>query len=166
MLSLKSFRKFFFSQLKGDVLEIGPFNRPVVKNARYFDIYDKKGLTEAAYLVGRDVTGIPEIDYVDPNGDLSVIPDQFDFVVSAHAIEHQPDLIEHLTQVCSLLSPNGEYWLAIPDKRFCFDHYFKTSSKDEVLAAIGNRTHSWDTILRHYTMTTHNNARKHWIGMH
>jgi hypothetical protein len=52
MFSLKSFRKFFFSQLKGDVLEIGPFNRLVVKNARYFDTHDKNGPIESTHCPG------------------------------------------------------------------------------------------------------------------
>ena len=164
--NVNSLRGFFFRRAKGEILEIGPFNRPSVKNAFYCDITDKQGLILAARLAGRDTTAIPEIDYVAPGGDLSVIDEKFAGVVSAHVIEHQPDLIRHLRQVSNLLLENSLYRLAIPDKRFCFDHFFDVSTPEDIFSAVGRTTHSWETVLRHFSKTTHNNAIKHWLGMH
>ena len=164
--NVNSLRGFFFRRAKGKILEIGPFNRPAVKNAVYFDIYDKQGLIAVARDARRDIKGIPEIDYVDPDGNLTVVDEKFNAVVSSHVIEHQPDLIRHLQHVSNLLFDSGLYYLAIPDKRFCFDHFFDVSTPEDIFSAIGRTTHSWETIIRHFSKTTHNNARKHWLGMH
>src|SRR5579872_180659 len=106
-------------------LEIGPFYNPVAKgkNVKYFDVLNQSDLTARAKSIGTPYENIPKIDFVDPQGDLSVISEQFDVVVSCHCIEHQPDLIDHLQKVEKLLNPGGFYFIIIPDKRYCFDHF-------------------------------------------
>jgi SAM-dependent methyltransferase len=154
----------------GSVLEIGPFCNPVMKgrNVRYFDVLDQAALQARAVEHKLDPKGCPVIDYVSPSGDLSVIDQQFDAVFSSHCIEHQPDLVEHLRQVERILRPGGAYFLIIPDKRFCFDHFIPETSVAEVLAAHleTRRVHTLRSVIEHRALTTHNDSHAHWSGMH
>lgn len=162
----QSLRPLFFRGVFGNVLEIGPLDRPVIRFAKYFDILPTEGVREYAANVGRNPAKVPEIDYHSPGGDLSVIPERFDSVVSCHCIEHQPDIIRHLRQVHDLLNPGGAYWLVVPDRRFCFDYFIPDSSAEDMRAARGNTRHTLNTLIRHATRTGHNRAMLHWLGFH
>jgi SAM-dependent methyltransferase len=154
----------------GSVLEIGPFCDPVMKgqNVRYFDVLDEAGLRARAVEHKLDPTNCPAIDYVSPSGDLSVIDQQFDAVFSSHCIEHQPDLIEHLRQVERILRPGGAYFLIIPDKRYCFDHFIPEASVAEVVTAHleKRRVHTLKNVIEHRAFTTHSDSAEHWAGRH
>lgn len=153
------------------VLEIGPFACPLIHggNVKYFDVLDQKALTEHALKIGYSPAMIPEIDYVSDNGDLSIVDDKrFDFVLSCHCIEHQPDLIEHLNQVSRILKPGGFYLLLIPDKRYCFDYYLAESTIASVVQAHFERrtSHSLESLINQRLFTTHNVSKRHWLGDH
>lgn len=152
------------------VLEIGPFYRPslVGQNVRYFDVLNYHGLCERAREQDLPVTDIPQIDYVSPTGDLSTIPATFQAVFSAHVIEHQPCLLSHLRQVSQLLLPGGFYFLAIPDKRYCFDHFLSESTIADVLCAFQEQRtrHTLASVIEHGVLTTHNDIQRHWKGDH
>lgn len=153
-----------------DTLEIGPLDCPVMRGpmVRYFDVLDHEALRKYARQEGRDDRGCPPIHYVSPNGDLSVIDRMFTTVFSSHVIEHQPDLIGHLKQVGHLLRRGGRYYMAVPDKRFCFDHFAATSTLDDVLAAHREKhlVHTSKSVLRARLEATHNDALSHWLGSH
>ena len=157
-------------QADGSILEIGPFNNPKFKgpSVSYFDILDRKGLIERARTLGLDSSQCPDINYVSPTADLSSINGVFDTIFSSHCIEHQPDLVKHLAQVESLLAPGGSYYLIVPDKRYCFDHYIGESKLPDVYAAASERrrVHTEASILRHQLFTTHNRALRHWLEWH
>lgn len=163
---LQSIRPIFFRAAQGDVLEIGPLDRPVIRRAKYFDVLPTPQLQEYAAKVGRKPEGVPEIDYYSAGGDLAVVPEKFDAVVSCHCIEHQPDIIRHLSQVRGLLRPGGRYLMVVPDRRYCFDHFRRESTVDDMRAARGRTLHSLETLIEHSTEVTHNNALLHWIGIH
>ena len=110
------------------VLEIGPFLKPFIRgdNVKYLDVMNLDDLKERAKKINfhYNPNYIPsQIDYVISNEDYSVINEKFDAVFSSHLIEHQVDLIHHLQQVEGLLEENDSYFLCIPDKRYCFDHF-------------------------------------------
>jgi predicted SAM-dependent methyltransferase len=158
-------------QASGRVLEIGPFDQPIVRGAqvKYFDVMDQQALIERARDCGRNQEGCPHIDYVSDRGDLSVITDEkFDSVISSHCIEHQPDLIRHLNQVFDILQPGGKYFVIVPDKRFIFDHYVPVTRVSEVLAAHmeARQVHTAASIITHFSETTHNSPMRHWLGFH
>ena len=165
-------RVHFFSLIpeSSTALEIGPFNNPCVQgpNVRYFDTLSTDGLRRRATEIGIDQTRIPEIHYVDPNGDLSIVKEQFDYCVSSHAIEHQPDLVRHLVAVSNLLAPGGRYMLAVPDRRYTFDHFIKDSNIAEVVEAHQQRrtVHTLQSVIEHRALTTHNDPALHWQGEH
>ncbi len=154
-------------------LEIGPLGRPFLNlkefNVKYFDVIEKEALQEIAKNApGQDPVDVPHIDYVDGNGDLRIVDDQFDIVFSSHCIEHQPNILAHLEQVSNLLKNNGLYICIVPDHRYCFDYFQNPSTIfDCIEAYVENRkVHSRKNLLLHKYMCTHNDPVKHWAGNH
>ena len=153
----------------GPVLEIGPFVSPKLtgRHVRYFDVLDRDGLDARAAKKG--VAGrAPDIHYVSAAGDLAAVPDRFAALFGAHVLEHQPDLIGHLRQAEALLAAGGRYFLVIPDKRYCFDHFLPESTVAEVIDAHlrPSPTHTPRSVLSHHGLTTHNSPGRHWRGDH
>ncbi len=156
------------AQTEDSILEIGPFYSPCVRgdNVSYFDVLDTDALVRRAEEIGTDVEMIPRIDFVSATGDLSIVDRKFDAVLSAHCIEHQPDLIGHLRQVRRILPVGGKYYLVIPDKRYCFDHFIPETTIDEIVDAQGLDRHALMKVIEHRAFTTHNNPGMHWAGDH
>ena len=165
-------RKGFLSLIaKADsILEIGPMAAPVAtgRRVKYFDVLATDALKAKAKRHGMDASKCPHIDYVSETGDLSIVDAQFDAVVSSHAVEHQPDLVAHLKHVARILKPEGHYFLLIPDKRYCFDHFIPESSIAEIIDAHirKKRFHDASSIIEHLALTTHNDPARHWRGDH
>jgi SAM-dependent methyltransferase len=164
-------RSGFISLIPDDLslLEIGPFCSPVFKGdrVRYFDVLNRADLIERAKEHGVDPSNCPnEITYVSAIGDLGVVGETFDIVFSSHCMEHQPDLIQHLMQVRRILDSSGRYFLIIPDKRYCFDHYIEESTPVDIIGAFmeKRRVHSFKNVYNYVVRTTHNDAVRHWAG--
>jgi SAM-dependent methyltransferase len=153
-----------------DALEIGPFCSPLLhgRHTKYFEVLPQATLRERAESFGIPAADVPRIDYVSPTGDLSVVDRAFDVVLSSHCLEHQPDVVGHLRAVERLLRPGGRYFLLIPDRRYCFDHYLSDSSLADVVEAFEQRRtyHTLKSVLEHRVLTTHNDSRRHWAGDH
>jgi hypothetical protein len=153
-------------------LEIGPFNCPVLvgKNIKYFEVLDKEQLISRAISLNRNPISIPNIDFVDKDGNLKTITEKFDAVLSCHSIEHQIDLIKHLQDVSDLLNDNGVYIVILPDKRFCFDHFIKETTIADVIYTHNNNTnnnnHTLKSVIEHRVLTCHNNPIRHWNEDH
>jgi SAM-dependent methyltransferase len=154
-----------------DILEIGPFTKAAILGPRvkYFDVLDKTSLLERAERHGFPTDRVVAIDYVSSVGDLSIVPDNnFDCAFSSHCIEHQPDLIRHLQHVARLLRDEGRYYLIIPDKRFCFDHFLEASAPEKVIKAYDEKrtVHTATSVFEHYALTTHSDPIGHWSNWH
>jgi hypothetical protein len=169
-ISRNAFGKLIMNSSKGKILEIGPLNMPIVEGSQcaYFDILSTLDLRKKALGAGLDPSTVPNIDYFHATGDLSIIPEKFDSIVSAHCIEHQADLIEHLKQVSSLLSEHGKYFLVIPDQRYCFDHFLPPSRILEIIRANteNRKMPTSQSIIEHHAFVTHNDPVRHWKGDH
>lgn len=176
-------REDFLKPVTSDIkiLEIGPYIAPFFtgENVKYFDIMDTDGIKNQILFEkneaiknyvdsNADLSKVPHIDYVHKNGDMSSIKEKFDMVFSSHNIEHQIDLIDHLNQVANLLNSGGKFYLIIPDKRYCFDHFIPESSLSDIIDNHYNysKSHSLKTILAMSCETTHNDVRLHWQGEH
>lgn len=167
-------RKPFVASIpKGvSILEIGPFYSPICvgNNVKYFDILNRESLIKRAKQIDESINSerIPYIEYVSPIGDLSIINETFDIVVSSHAIEHQLDLIDHLQNASKLLKAGGKYYIIVPDKRYCFDHFMNASTIADVINAhvVKPTKTSVKSVIEHRALHTHNNAFKHWTGIH
>ncbi|MFW2381409.1 MAG: methyltransferase domain-containing protein [Acidimicrobiales bacterium] len=153
----------------GSILEIGPFFAPLVtgSNVKYFDVLSHEGLVSRGESLGHDTSKVPHVEFVSPHGDLSIVDEQFDAVLSSHCIEHQPSLIRHLHEVHRILKPGGSFYLIVPDKRFCFDHFVPLSTIADVLDANDDRqVHTVRNLVEHWAFTTHNDPVRHWAGDH
>ncbi len=132
-------REDFVSLIPADAnaLEIGPFCKPLLHGpkVKYFDVMNRPALEQRARSIGMPDAAAPEIDFVSAVGNLAVVDETFDYVLSSHCIEHQPDLITHLQQVARILRPCGRYFLLIPDKRYCFDALIAESTIADVFDA-------------------------------
>lgn len=162
-----------FVALFGDIrpiLEIGPFDRPMVRGpgVAYLDVLDRAGLAAKARGNPRRTGEVPPIDYVSPTGDLAIVDRRFRAVCSSHSIEHQPDLVRHLTGVADVLEDGGWYFVLMPDKRYCFDHFGAESTIADVLEAHDQKrtVHGLRTLIESYGLQTHSGARSHWRGRH
>lgn len=158
------------------ILEIGPYNNPTLKksqfpNVRYMDLFtiDQIRADKDRYT---NVGEMPDhIDIiVDPEQRPTFKTDlKFDFIYSAHNIEHHPDIIYHLNEMAGLAQGmHTKYFLTVPDKRYCFDYYQHTSEYTDMIEAYleQRKSHSLGSYLRHTVFATHNNIYEHWHGIH
>ena len=175
--SVNNKQEFINSITENSILEIGPFYNPICKgeHVKYMDILGQEQLKQRCLELSKEnpwmlnhIQDIPLIDYVNSEGNLSCVTEKFDAIVSSHLIEHQLDLIGHFKDLEKILNDKGKYYLAIPDKRYCFDHYMNVSSLAEVIGGhYDKRTkHSLKSVLEHRAFVTHNQPDEHWNGNH
>ncbi len=116
----------------GRGLEIGPLDKPRLAKDRYRVHYVDHASTEdlrqkyAADDAMRDhLDDIVDVDYVwtgaEPLAEVVGDAAPFDYVFASHVAEHAPDLIGWLDQIAAVLGEDGRLYLALPDKRLCFD---------------------------------------------
>lgn len=155
------------------LLEIGPFTRPAFSrpqhNVQYLDAFSTEELRAKAASMPEGATGVPTIDHV-WRGEryAELIQDRFQAIFSAHNIEHQPDLISHFHQLDEILLPGGYLFFAIPDRRYCFDHFLPDTNYADLFGAFYDKrqTHTAASVFEHRLLTTHNDAARHWRGDH
>jgi hypothetical protein len=170
-------RPTFFSEIrpsKGLGLEIGPLHAPICPrpafNIRYIDAFSTEQLKrQHAENPDVPIEKIVDVDYVwsgEPYGQL--INERFDFVVSSHNIEHVPCLISFLRSIESCMKFNAELYLAIPDKRYCFDYFKSESTIDDVLDSLASnrKKPTPRQLIRHELLRTHNDSIRHWLADH
>ncbi len=155
-------------------LEIGPLHAPICRRpparVKYIDAFTTEELKEHyASDPNVDTAAIVDVDYVwrgEPYSDL--IKERFDSVVTSHNVEHVPCLVSFLNSLESVLRPGGAIYLAVPDKRYCFDHFKSDSSISDVLDAFFEKRQSIPptALVRQALLVTHNEAVRHWRGDH
>lgn len=134
-----------------DILEIGPYFNPIAPRrdgyrVTIIDVFDAEKLrTQAANdpnLGPARVPGIEEVDLVGSACDLADLTvakygaqKKFTWILSSHNFEHLPDPIRFLQQCAAVLGINGTLRMAVPDKRFCFDHFRQITEVSEWLQA-------------------------------
>jgi SAM-dependent methyltransferase len=154
----------------GSILEIGPFHAPsaVGENVRYMDVFDTDELKAVVKAAGHDTSHVPDIHYVAPEGGFGTVDRTFSAVFSGHCIEHQPDLVRHLEGVSGVLEDDGRYYIACPDKRYCFDHYAPETAIVDVLAAYHDKRtrHQSRSFLIQSLSRAHNDPDRHWRHDH
>ncbi len=174
-LRCKTRKEMIASIPKGSkVLEIGPFFCPLIENngeydIKYFDVLNTEQLHTRAVKHEVPTDKVPtKIDYVSPIGDLTIIDEKFDYVISSHNIEHHPDLIKHLKIIENLLVDDGKFIAIVPDKRFTLDYFINTSSIADIIDAYVNKLtkHSLKSTTNCEFLLAHNNAFKHFFSIH
>jgi SAM-dependent methyltransferase len=128
----------------GRGLEIGPSYSPLLPKSEGFDveILDHATAVElrAKYRTEHtvDCSRIEDVDYIWDGRSLLEIIGQttcYDYIVASHVIEHTPDILGFLKDCDNLLKPDGVLFLAVPDKRRCFDVLRPLSTTGAVLQA-------------------------------
>lgn len=121
-------------------MEIGALCRPFVTREEgsivYVDHTDTPSLREKYRTDPQvDLARIVEVDAVWGNQSLhtALRGRQFDYIVASHVIEHVPDLITWLRELGPVLKPTGELRLIIPDRRFTFDYFRRTTQLGDTL---------------------------------
>jgi SAM-dependent methyltransferase len=121
-------------------LEIGPLHRPTLKKSQGKIFYADFASTE--YLKNKykedphvDILEIVDVDFVvREQGLRDACGGGFDFVIASHVAEHVPNLVGWLQEVEHCLLDDGVLSLALPDKRFTFDHLRSSTSIQSLLA--------------------------------
>lgn len=155
-------------------LEIGPSYNPVAPKKAGFhvetvDHLDRAGLVEKYGAHGVDVSGIEDVDHVwqgQPLSELIGETGRYDWIIASHVIEHVPDVIGFLEECRKLLKPDGVLSLAIPDKRYCFDHFRPVSTTGDVIqASLEKRTrHPPGWVFDHFSSASKLDDAITWIG--
>jgi predicted SAM-dependent methyltransferase len=134
--------------LEGTTLvEIGPLYRPFFQKSdgdvRYVDHADTDTLRKK-YRDGHDFDPalIVDVDAVWGENTLQEAlgaDTKADYIFASHVIEHVPDLLTWLGELRSVLKPNGEIRLVIPDKRFTFDYIRRETALQDLIEAYARR---------------------------
>ncbi len=132
----RDWREHFSQQLIGEGLEIGPLHRPMKThsqmNVKYIDRYSVEDLRS-------HYPELNELPLVEPDilGDaetLSSVDDSsFDFIISAHVIEHMKNPLLSLENWIRVLKPGGSLYLIVPDKRMIFDKNRSRTSLEHLI---------------------------------
>ena len=126
-------------------IEIGALAKPIISKSdgtiyyadhlstqdlrkKYAD-HSKLGLVDLDAIVNVDFV-LADCSLIEALGDKGPV----DYVVASHVIEHLPDTIGWLQQIAKCLHEGGYLCLAIPDKRFTFDHFRECSTTRELIA--------------------------------
>lgn len=120
----RDWRSYFASKLSGRGLEIGPLHRPMVTHSKmqveYIDRMTVDELREH-YPELRDLPLVSP-DLIGNAETMQGVADaEYDFLISAHVIEHMKNPLASLEQWCRIVKPGGKIYLIVPDKRRTFD---------------------------------------------
>lgn len=159
---------------KGLGLEIGPSHNPVAPKKDGFRVHvmdhlSREGLVEKYKDHGVQLDNIEEVDFV-WNGqsfkDLTGGERQYDWIIASHVIEHTPDLIGFLTECESILKPDGVLSLAIPDKRYCFDHFRPVTGLGKIIDAhlAKDTVHSPGNVAEYFMNVVSKDGSIAWHG--
>jgi hypothetical protein len=124
-------------------IEIGPSHNPICPKSEGYDVEIIDHLSQehlrAKYADhGVRLDAIEPVDHVwkgESYVNLTGKPRGYGWVIASHVIEHTPDLIRFLQGCDEILEEDGVLVLAIPDKRYCFDHLRPKSSLAAVIDA-------------------------------
>jgi SAM-dependent methyltransferase len=156
-----------------DGLEIGPLASPLISRQEskgrisYVDFSpaeaSKQKYKDDPHV---DIEQIVEPDYLWGDRSLPelVSGKLFDYVVASHVIEHVPDMIGWLQEAAAVLRDGGLLSLAIPDKRFTFDHMREAITPGMLVEAhlLGRRRPSPSAIFDHATLFSPIDSYQAW----
>lgn len=122
--------------LEGSGIELGALDTPVEVSwpatVRYVDRMTIAALRQ--HYPELDGKTLVEPDIVDDGERLASITDASqDFVIANHFLEHCQDPIGALQTIMRVLKPGGIAYLAVPDKRFTFDHRRPITTLDHLV---------------------------------
>lgn len=153
-------------------LEIGAGCSPIAPKKEGFRVHvldhcDKEALIEKYRPHGIAVENIEEVDFVwdgRPYDQLIGRRHVYDWIIASHVLEHTTDLIGFLNDCDSLLKKNGVLSLAVPDKRYSFDHFRPITGIGRVIDAARNppKVHPAGTAAEYFLTVVSRDGRIAW----
>lgn len=145
---------------EGIGLEIGPSHNPTAPKSEGYNVHvidhaTRDELVEKYLGHSVDISKIEDVDYVwkgESYSELTGKSNHYDWIIASHVIEHTPDLIGFLNDCDTILKNDGVLSLAIPDKRYCFDHYRPITSISAIIDSHIQKAihHSPGTVLENF----------------
>lgn len=121
--------------LRGQGLEIGALHRPLVLPPGAVAHYLDAAPLETLRARFPEVADIRAPDVVDDGETLGTVADgRYDFIVANHFLEHTENPFATLANFVRVLRPGGHIFMAVPDKRWTFDHARPLTTLDHLLA--------------------------------
>ena len=171
-------RQSFTKEMR--LIEIGASYNPIVPKrdgwrTTVVDHADRETLVKKYHgegdrlgVVGWSPEIIEEVDVVWSDGPLldafpETLHGSFDGAIASHVGEHVPDLVGFLQAMGVLLKPTGTFFLALPDRRLCFDFFQSITTTGNVLDGMGQSRHSRGTIYDHSARYTRCNGLDTWF---
>lgn len=153
-------------------VEIGASHAPIAPkksgyNVHIIDHATREELIEKYENDNLNLENIEEVDFVWKGEDYSELTGKngfYDWIIASHVIEHTPNLIGFLNSCDKILKETGVLSLAIPDARFCFDHFRPISGLAKVLDAHyqNQKLTSPGTIAEYFLNFVHKDNRPDW----
>jgi len=131
------FRRFFADRyLQGNGIEVGALNHPlevpVSTHVKYVDRMSVPDLRKH-YPELADVNLVP-VDIIDNGEVLGTVDDESqDFLIANHFIEHCQNPIQTIENLLRVIKKDGILYLAVPEKRICFDRDRPVTSIEHLL---------------------------------
>lgn len=153
-------------------IEIGPSHSPICPksegyNVQIIDHLSQEDLKRKYAGHGVNLDAIENVDFVwkgEAYSDLTNGSYGYSWIIGSHVVEHTPDLIRFLRGCNDILDDKGVLVLAVPDKRYCFDHLRPKTSLAAVIDAFeAKRTiHSVGTAAEYYLNVCQIEPTKEW----
>ena len=141
-------------------IEIGPSYNPIAAKKDGYQVHiidhmSKENLIKKYENYDVDVRNIEEVDFIWNGQKYSKLTGKvkfYDWIIASHVIEHIPDLISFLNDCDEILKNDGVLSLAIPDKRYCFDHYRPPTGISQIIDSyyLQNKLHTPGTMAEYY----------------
>lgn len=153
-------------------IEIGPSHSPLApkKQGYKVEIIDhasQEQLREKYSDHNIDLDAIEEVDYVwngESYADLTGKHYFYDWIIASHIIEHSPDLIGFVNSCEEILNEAGVLSLAIPDKRYCFDHFRPLTGLSQVIDSnlLKQQLHTPGTVAEYFLNVVSRDGKIAW----
>lgn len=127
----------------GNGVEIGASHAPIAPkrsgyNVHIIDHATRDELLEKYKDENVKLENIEDVDFVwrgETYAELTGKQNHYDWIIASHVIEHVPNLVGFINACDEILNDTGVLSLAVPDLRFCFDHFRPASGLSKVLDA-------------------------------
>jgi hypothetical protein len=148
-----------FIDVKKLGVEVGPSHNPICPKSEGYNVeiidHLSRNDLRIKYADHGVLSAIEPVDHVWRGESYAALTGKmhgYGWVIASHVIEHAPDLIRFLQGCDDILEDSCVLALAIPDKRYCFDHLRPRSSLAAIIDAYEAKrtTHSVGTAAEYF----------------
>ena len=144
----------------GQGVEIGPSHSPVAPKKEGYKVHIIDHMSREQLIAKYkdhhvNLENIEEVDFVwrgENYSELTGKDKYYDWIIASHVIEHTPDFLGFLNDCDTILKEDGVISLAVPDKRYCFDHYRPITGISQIIDSHFQKTiiHTPGTVAEYY----------------